>query len=248
MLNIVIPMAGEGSRFKKVGYKIPKPLIDVLGKPMIEIVINNLRPSNLDHRFIFICQKSHQEIYSLGDILKSISPNCEIIFIEEATEGATCTVLKAIKLIEGSNPLMIANCDQYINASIDEYLKAWKSSNKEGFIMTMKAMDPKWSFIKFNESKIIGVIEKEVVSDEATVGIYNYIKGDDFISAANEMINKNHRVNGEFYVAPTYNNLIQKGYKVGIFNIGSVEKSAYGLGTPEDLKFFLKAKNGNNIS
>ena len=107
--------------------------------------------------------------------------------------------------------------------------------------MTMKASDPKWSFVSVSsEGYVTTVVEKRAISSEATVGIYNYKQGKSFVQAAETMISNNLRVNGEFYVAPTYNEMIAKGGRVGIYNIGSEGDGMYGLGTPEDLQSFLK--------
>jgi dTDP-glucose pyrophosphorylase len=239
MMNIVIPMAGHGSRFTKAGYRNPKPLIDILGKPMIQWVTENLKPK-MPHRFIFICQKEHLAFYSLGDLLESLAPGCEIIEVSQVTQGAACTVLLAKQLINNQYPLMIANCDQYIDIDINEYLQELERTTADGLIMTMKAHDPKWSFIKLNaNNEITEVVEKKVVSDEATVGIYNYKHGSDFVTAAEMMIRKDLRVNNEFYVAPAYNEMIADGKMITFFNIGSLGVCMHGLGTPEDLDDFI---------
>ena len=149
-------------------------------------------------------------------------------------------VLEAQKYFNNDNPMMIANCDQYIDFDINNYLDHWQESGKDGYIMTMKANDSKWSYVGLDKNNEVDkVIEKEVISDEATVGIYNFKKGRDFIKAANKMIKKNDRVNNEFYVAPVYNYMIENKLKVGYFNIGSVGKGMHGLGTPEDLEDFI---------
>jgi NDP-sugar pyrophosphorylase family protein len=239
MLNIVIPMAGHGSRFSKAGYHDPKPLIPVLGKTMIELVIDNLKPEQ-DHRFIFICQAEHLHKYPLRDLLKDKSPSCEIIEVNKVTEGAACTVLLAKEYINNGDQLMVANCDQFINININQYLACLKPS-VDGLIMTMKENSNKWSYIELNSNnQIIQVVEKEVVSDEATVGIYNYQRGSDFVGAAECMIAKNLRVNNEFYVAPAYNEMIREGKKIEFFNIGTLGAGMHGLGTPADLEQFLK--------
>ena len=239
MLNIVIPMAGRGSRFQKEGYTLPKPLIPVLGKPMIQVVINNLRPK-VAHRFIFICLQEHLEKYQVAEKLKAwAGAGTEIVTVDQVTEGAACTVLLAKEFINNDEPLMIANSDQWIDTDINDYLETMNRENADGLIMTMWANDPKWSFVRFNEKhEIIEVVEKEVVSNEATVGIYNYKHGKDFVRAAEQMIAKNYRVNGEFYVAPVYNELIREGKKIIIYNIGKEADGMYGLGTPSDLKLF----------
>ncbi len=240
MINIVIPMAGHGSRFSRAGYKVPKPLIPVNGRAMIELVIDNLRPSK-EHRFIFICQAEHTRDYPLRKILEKRAPECKIIEVMNVTEGAACTVLLAKEFINNQDQLMIANCDQYIDVNINEYIAVLDDASVDGLIMTMKAYDDKWSFIKLNErGEITLVVEKKVVSDEATVGIYNYQHGSDFVDAAENMIAKNLRVNNEFYVAPAYNEMIEGGGCIKYFNIGSLGHGMFGLGTPEDLAIFLR--------
>ena len=239
MLNIVIPMAGAGSRFAVAGYKLPKPLIPVNGVPMIQAVIKNLQPSQ-EHRFIFICQNQHIKAYGLNEKLNLWSPKSIVVGIDGLTDGAACTVLKARQYINNHDALMIANSDQYIDADINKYLDLMVSGEYDGLIMTMKASDSKWSFVGLNSEKMVTrVVEKEVISDEATVGIYNFSKGSDFVEAAERMIQCNFRVNNEFYVAPVYNELISNGYKVSIYNIGKEADGMYGLGIPSDLELFM---------
>ena len=232
-------MAGAGSRFSDAGYKDPKPLISVHGRTMIQVVIENLTPS-IPHRFIFICQKAHVEAHALRSKLSVWAPDCAMVEIDGMTEGAACTVLAAKALINNDCPLMIANSDQFVDININDYLGALRNSDWEGLIMTMRANDPKWSYVGLGSNSLVKhVVEKEVISDEATVGIYNFCHGCSFVQAAEEMIVKDQRVNGEFYVAPTYNSLISNGHKVGIYNVGSEGAGMYGLGIPPDLEAFL---------
>ena len=239
MLNIVIPMAGRGSRFAEAGYKDPKPLISVHGKPMIQVVVENLTPK-CNHRFIFICQNQHIKDYDLTSKLKSMANNVEIIGIDGITEGQVCTVLKAKHFINNDEPLMTANSDQYIDFDINDYLSAMNDNNLDGLIMTMKANDPKWSYAKTNkEGFVIETAEKKVISKDATVGIFNFRHGKDLVRSAEQMIADNIRVNNEFYTCPCYNYLIKEGKKIGIYGIGKEYHGMYGLGIPKDLNFFL---------
>lgn len=241
MINIVIPMAGHGSRFSKAGFELPKPLIPVHRVPMVKLVIDNITP-NEPHRFIFICQVEHDNNYNLADKLRLWAPGCEIILIKDVTAGAACTVLLAEEYIDSDSELMIANSDQWVDCNIDEYLSVQRTTCLDGLIMTMKASDPKWSYVGFDQAgKVTSVVEKQVISNEATVGIYNFRRGTSFCNAARSMIQKNNTVNGEFYVAPVYNELIADGSDIGVFNIGSVGAGMYGLGTPADLELFLAA-------
>jgi dTDP-glucose pyrophosphorylase len=238
MLNILIPMAGLGSRFSNAGYKDPKPLIPVGGVPMIQVVINNLKPATA-HRFIFVCQRQHVTEYGLAEKFMHWAPGCRLVEIDGLTDGAACTALAAADLIDNDHALMIANSDQYIDYSIDDYLSRMAQENLDGLIMTMKADDPKWSFVDLKNRLVTRVVEKEVISDEATVGIYNFRRGCDFVIAAKNMIRKNLRTNNEFYVAPVYNQLIEAGARIGICNIGTELHGMHGLGTPADLERFL---------
>ena len=162
-----------------------------------------------------------------------------MIPVSDVTEGAACTVLLAKHLINNTNPLMIANSDQWVDININDYLILMDEKNADGWIMSMTANDPKWSYIQFDEHGQIGsVVEKKVVSSEATVGIYNYKRGFDFVNSAEKMIAKRLRVKGEYYVAPTYNQMINKKQNIGFFNIGDEANGMYGLGIPDDLKLF----------
>lgn len=240
MLNIVVPMAGQGSRFQQAGYQDPKPLIPVHDVSMIRAVIDNLRPS-CEHRFFFLCQASHIRDYQLEPILRQAAPACAIITLDRVTAGAACTVLLASDGIDNPTPLMIANCDQWIDASIDEYLATGMQAGNDAFLMTMKDDSPKWSYVQRDEDgTIVGVVEKEVVSEEATVGIYNFARGEDFVNAAKDMIRENDRSKNEFYVAPVYSRLIRKGCRVETVSIGDAGTVMHGLGTPEDLEKFIK--------
>ncbi|MCO4314527.1 glycosyltransferase family 2 protein [Pectobacterium versatile] len=240
MLNIVLPMAGKGSRFADAGYTLPKPMIPVHGVPMIKIVVDNLTPK-VEHRFIFVAQQSHIDQYNLFPKLKSYAKNVEIIGINGITEGQVCTALVAKKFFNNNEPLMNANSDQYIDFDINEYLDAMQSRNLDGMIMTMKSQDKKWSYAKTNENGlVIETAEKEVISSDATVGIFNFKKGSDLVRSAEQMIAENIRVNNEFYTCPAYNYLIKEGKKIGIYPIGEEYNGMYGLGIPADLDLFLK--------
>lgn len=245
MLNIVIPMAGRGSRFANAGYKMPKPLIDVHGHYMIECVTENIKP-NCNHKFIYLCLEDHLQKYDLESKLKSISPNCEVVSVDKVTEGAACTVLLAEKFIDNDEPLMIANSDQYVDININNYLAS--GNDFDGLIMTMFADDNKWSFIKYDSNKLVTMVrEKEVISNEATVGIYNFKRGSDFVKYAHRMIAMNLRVNNEFYVAPVYNLMIDDNKRITFHNIGRLDDGMYGLGVPEDLNKFLKTPLSKKI-
>ena len=237
-MNVLIPMAGAGSRFAEVGYTFPKPLIEVGNKPMIQVVVDNL---NIDAHHIFIVQKEHYEKYNLETVLKLIKPNCSIVQVDGVTEGAACTTLLAKDLINNDEPLVIANSDQFVEWNANEIMYAFSTEGIDGGILTFQSTHPKWSYAKLNDIGFVNEIaEKKPISTNATVGIYYYKKGSDYVSCAEDMINKDIRTNNEFYVCPVYNQLIERGGKVRIKNINKM----WGLGTPEDLNNFMNNYNG----
>lgn len=241
-LQIVIPMAGRGSRFASAGFTTPKPLIPVGGRPMIEWVIDNVRPRR-PHRFTFICLAEHLQTYpEVPAELRRLCPGCEIVPVATVTEGAACTVLLARRFIDSADPLMIANSDQLVELDINDYLAAADAPGVGGLIMTFWSDHPKWSYCRLRpDGGVTEVVEKKVVSNEATVGIYNFRAGRDYVRAADAMIAANLRVNNEFYVAPTYNQLIAEGARIITMKTGREFAGMHGVGTPEDLAAFQKS-------
>lgn len=232
-LNVIIPMAGAGSRFEKAGYTFPKPLIEVNGKPMIQLVVDNLC---FESNYCFIVQKEHREKYNLDSMLSLIVEKPNIISIDGVTEGAACTTLLAKKYIDNDNPLIIANSDQFIEWNTSEFMYKMQEQDVDAGILTFKSIHAKWSFVKLDDDGYVTeVAEKNPISDVATVGIYFWRKGSDYVKYAEQMIKKNKRFNNEFYVCPVFNEAIEDGKKIKTFDI----EKMWGLGTPEDLEIFL---------
>ena len=237
-LNVLIPMAGAGSRFQAAGYTFPKPLIEVKGKPMIQVVVENL---NIDANFIYVVQKEHREKYNLDTLLNLITPGCKIVETDGMTEGAACTALLAKEHIDVDAPLFFANSDQFVEWDSNEFLYKMNETDADGGIVSFKATHPKWSFAKVDENGLVTeVAEKNPISDIATVGYYYWKHGSDFVKYAEQMIDKDIRVNGEFYVCPVFNEAISDCKKIKTFDIPKM----WGIGTPEDLDYFLKNYNG----
>jgi HAD superfamily hydrolase (TIGR01509 family) len=236
-LTVVIPMAGNGSRFSRAGYIKPKPLIDVIDRPMIAKVIHNI---GIDANYIFIVKKDHIIKYNVDSILRSIVPYCHIIEISETTEGAACTVLLAKEFINDT-PLLISNCDQYIEWENDAFTDLFsnfliRDTHLDAVISTFTANHPKWSYAKLNDKNYVTeVAEKRVISNNATTGMYLWRNGSDFVKYAEQMISKNIRTNNEFYVCPVFNEAILDNKLIGI----SQCKKMHSLGVPEDLEIFI---------
>jgi len=231
--NILIPMAGLGSRFVKAGYTFPKPLIEVRGKPMIQTVVENL---GIDATYTYVVRKDDYESYNLKYLLNLITPGCNISVIDGLTEGAACTTLLAKSYINNSNSLIIANSDQHLEWNPTSFYYDMVETKADAGIVTFTATHPKWSFVKLDSvGNVIRVAEKKPISDIATVGVYYWKHGADYVKYAEQMINKNIRTNNEFYVAPVFNEAIGDGKRVRTHHINKM----FGLGTPEDLNSFL---------
>jgi len=233
-LNVLIPMAGAGSRFEQAGYTFPKPLIEVKGKPMIQVVVDNL---NIKANYIYVVQKKHREKYNLDTLLNLITPNCKIVETEGVTEGAACTALLAKEYIDNDNPLFFANSDQFVEWDSNEFMYKMNETDVDGGIVSFRATHPKWSFAKIDDDGFVTeVAEKNPISDIATVGYYYWKHGSDFVKYAEQMIDRNIRVNNEFYVCPVFNQAIEDEKKIITFDVPKM----WGLGTPEDLNYYLE--------
>ena len=233
-LNVLIPMAGAGSRFEQAGYTFPKPLIEVKGKPMIQVVVENL---NLEANYIYVVQKAHRQKYNLDTLLNLITPGCKIVETDGLTEGAACTALLAKEFIDNDAPLFFANSDQFVEWDSNEFMYKMNETQADGGIVTFNATHPKWSFAKVDENGLVTeVAEKNPISDIATVGYYYWKNGSDFVKYAEQMVEKDIRINNEFYVCPVFNQAIAGGKQIRTFNTTGM----WGLGTPEDLNYYLK--------
>ena len=233
-LNVLIPMAGAGSRFAEAGFTFPKPLIEVLGMPMIQAVVENL---NIKAQFIFIVQEKDYIKYNLAFLLNLIAPECKIVRVEGLTEGAACTTLLAKSLIDSEKSLLLANSDQIIKWDAARTMYNFETSDIDGGMLTFKSIHPKWSYARVDDTGFVEeVAEKKPISDQATVGVYYWRRGSDYVKYAEEMIESNDRVNGEFYVCPVFNYAIADAKKIKTI---SVEKM-WGIGTPEDLEVYLR--------
>jgi HAD superfamily hydrolase (TIGR01509 family) len=241
--TVVIPMAGEGSRFSQVGYSFPKPLIDVNGKPMIQVVIENLNLDPEKSKFVFICRKEHMEKYNLAYLLKAYAPNCEIVVTDGLTEGAACSILLAKEYINNEDHLILANSDQFMEWEANLFMYSMVADDIDGGIATFTSSHPKWSYAKLSENGFVcEVAEKKPISTNATTGIYYWKHGSDFVKYAEQMIEKDIRYKGEFYTAPVFNEAIQDKKKIKIFPV----QKMWGIGVPEDLNYFLTHYHNSN--
>ena len=236
-MNIVLPMAGRGSRFADVGYRVPKPMIEVKGKPMYAWAMDSL-PLALAKRVIFICLEEHLRGFGLEEDIRrryaALDP--VIVPLSKVTQGQACTVLEAREHLDSEQPLIIYNADTWCRTDLERSLPAL-APGVAGVLGVFQAPGDKWSFARTDATgAVVEVAEKRRISEWACTGLYHFTSGAEFVRHADAMIADDERVNREFYVAPIYNRLISAGRQVRI----DVAEEVGVLGTPEDLAEFLK--------
>ena len=236
-MNILILMAGSGNRFRQGGYKDPKPMIDVDGKPMIQRVIENLTPKYREHKFIFVALSCHTDEKMLK-ILKK--PNSTIIQLPYMTDGATLSALKAENIINTDERLLMASCDQLVDMPVDDFIDTcWFS---DGAFLTYQhtGLNHSFAVCKKDSREVIRIVEKpkKVVSTHAGIGWFMYRQGKYFVQSAKEMIKDDFRVNNEYYNAPVFNYMIKKGLKVSIHEIPN--DKVHMIGMPLELENYVK--------
>jgi RpiB/LacA/LacB family sugar-phosphate isomerase len=231
---LLIPMAGLGKRFRDKGYIIPKPLVVVDDKQIIDYSFLSIQPEEYD-RIIFVVRSEHINNFSIHDILKKkFGERVEVVEIESLTQGSVCSCLAAKDLINVDQPLVIYTLDVYFSPTfsykdVDESL--------DGCVLYFQANSPNYSYTELDENSLVKrTAEKEVISSNALVGIYAFRNGRDFVSYAEKMISQGVKTNGEFYLAPLYNLLVKDGKRIGAIPV----RKMYVIGTPEELDFFRR--------
>jgi len=239
-IQIVLPMAGLGTRFAEAGYQVAKPLLPIHGEPMFKIVLANILSPRVK-RVVIISRSEWNLTSEIEELNSKSGVEFHLIEIDHTTEGPAETVALAAPYLELDLPVVTANSDQYVHASIGDFFNALLEQGVAGTIMTMEDNDPKWSFVEVDSrGDAVKVREKEVISHQATVGIYGFKTALVLLESIKKMKEADDRVNGEFYVAPVYNYLISDGQRVTTFDTGPVENVMFGLGVPQDYEFFLK--------
>ena len=238
-VQLVIPMAGLGSRFANAGYKTLKPLIPIHGRPMISVVLANLMSPSISH-VILVCQRETMESVDLRSLANLGHAQLTILCVDAITDGPAGTLEVAKPALNMNDPLVVANSDQYIDASLEDFYADLVYARFDGEILAMRDNDPKWSFARTDdEGLLLEVKEKVVISDLATVGIYGFATAGLAFAAIQKMRDAGDRTNGEYYVGPCYNYLIEASKRVLVRDLGAVSDVMHGLGIPEDLEFFL---------
>lgn len=241
-ISVIIPAAGEGSRFARAGWKKPKPFIDVLGRPMLLHVIENLSMPGASVTVLL----REEHLGSAAEAVQELKTHgVAVAPVSRLTEGTAATVLLARPAFDDDRPMLVANSDQIVDFDVSAFVDDCFRRRLDGSILVFRdvARDPKWSFARLGTDGLVAeVAEKKPISDLATVGIYLFARGRDFVSAAADMMAANERVNGEFYTCPVYNYMIAQGARIGVYEVPP--QAMHGLGTPEDLEGFIARKAG----
>jgi len=219
MINVLIPLAGKNQFFTESEFPFSKHLLEICGKTMIEIVIENLDQLNQNKQFIFIVNSEDCKKFHLDNVLNLLTEhNCKIVKIDNETKGAACSALLGIEYIDNDTPLIIANPDQIFEIDLNNAVN--KLNESDAGVITFRSIHPRWSYVRINDdSEIIETSEKRPISNNAIAGFYYFKKGCDFVESAMKMIEKDANVNGIYYIAPSLNEMILKGKTLSVYPI-----------------------------
>lgn len=235
-VQLVIPLAGDGQRFREK-YSCPKPMINVCGEKMISLAVRTLDINATSS--VFIIRKDHDHRGLLSSEISRISPNSNIVSINKITSGPCTTALLSVPYLDMDKPLVIANCDQVMRWSGERFIRYCLHEDYDGVVVTYHENSPKNSYARLNEhGDVVEIREKDPISSISLNGIHFWKKARYFVDSANEMMRKDDRTNGEFYVAPSYNYMISAGLSVGIFHIPNEQHNA--IGTIDDLESYVR--------
>lgn len=220
MINVVIPLAGN-LYFDSAEYFYPKPLIEVRGVPIIQLVLDSLRSLPNPKRFIFILNREDDRKFHLANTLKLLSDQpCEVVLLEGKTQGAACSVLMAIDKINSDDALIVANGDQTFNVSLSTVIEDFEKRELNAGVICFDSVHPRWSYIRVDgDGQVTEAAEKRPLSRLAIAGFYYFSKGSEFCRLAMKSIEEGADVNGSYFVAPVLNQYILQAQKVGFHRV-----------------------------
>lgn len=224
-MNLVIPIASSSKFFNTEEYGYPKPLVEILGRPMIELVIENLTKDFQYEKIIFILRREDCDKYHLDATLKLLCPSpIEIIKLQGETQGALCSVLLAVNLIYSDEMLVIANADQIFDGGVSTFLNQFIISEADAACVTFDSVHPRWSYVKTNtDGLVIEAAEKRPISKHAIAGFYMYKNGSNFIRFAMESIKRGLGLNENYFISPVFNEYVLAGMSVLKYKVANSE-------------------------
>ena len=239
-MNVVVMLAGDGGNFVKNGQKYPKLLTEINGKTMIEIVLEGLTSLTIpENNIIFMVRKYDNDRYYLGDVIRLILPESQIMSVEGETAGAALTSLLAIEYLDENESLVLVNGDQLLDYDENELVKFFVKNDADAGVFVFNSFHPRWSYVRTDEDGlVVEAAEKKPISNQATAGFYYYKKTFEYIKSAKRMILKGGDVNGLYYICPVFNEMILEQKKILTYSIDS--KKYHSFMSPEKVKEFEK--------
>ena len=244
MLKIIIPLAGSSDLFINAGYHYPKPLIEINGKTMIEMVVDNPSKIKRDHQFIFIIKEDDINKFHLDNTLRLICPGCEIVKLKRDTKGVLCSVLMSIDKINSEDSLLILNGDQVLDIDFNLVDQFWKSEGAEAGIVTFTSVHPRWSYARIENNEVVQTAEKNPISNQSIAGSYYFKNASKFFNAAFNIIKNEVKYDDNYYISPVINQFVLNNEKTKNFTITNEEYNS--LYSPQMLLEFerkLRKKN-----
>jgi CTP:molybdopterin cytidylyltransferase MocA len=220
-MRLVVLMAGDSGVFEVAGHKYPKNLVEIDGEPLVQRVVEGLRPLiERASRAVFLVREEENRRHHTGDVIRLLAPEAEVVGVPVLESGAACTALHAIGYMDRDEPLLIFNGDQVLEADLAAIVAGFEADELDGGVITFDAVHPRWSYVRTGaDGLVLEAAEKRPISRLATAGTYWFRHGADFIDGAMAMIRKDASVDGAFYVCPVYNELILRSLRVGTHHI-----------------------------
>lgn len=223
MLKIIVPLGGSSELFSSAGYFYPKPLIEVKGRPMIELVLENPIAIHHEKHFIFIVKEEECNKFHLDNTLKILCPGSTIIKLKNDTKGGLCSVLMAIDEVQEEDSLLILNGDQVIDKKISEIISFWKSENADAGLVTFRSVHPRWSYARVVNGCVLQTAEKNPISSNAIAGVYYFKRSKDFFKSAYNTIKNDVQLEGRYYISPVINDFVLNNLSIIPYQIETKE-------------------------
>lgn len=214
MLKIIIPLGGSSELFASSGFFYPKPLIEIKGKPMIELVLENPLTIEKEKHFIFILKEEDCIKFHLDNTLKILCPGSSVVKLKNETKGGLCSVLMAIDEIDKNDSILILNGDQLIGQSLSEIISFWELNNADAGLVTFKSVHPRWSYARVIENKVVQTAEKNPISNHAIAGVYYFKRSGDFFKSAFSTIKNEVQLEGKYYISPVINDFVLNNLEI----------------------------------
>jgi dTDP-glucose pyrophosphorylase len=238
MINVLVLMSGHSQAFAEAGHPYPKNLVEIAGAPLVQRVLQHLEPLKArGARFLCLLRADENRRNHTGAVIHLLDPEAIVLDVNGETSGAACSALLAVGHIDNDDPLIIVNGDQILDADLCAILDDFTARQLDGGIVVFEDVHPRWSFVKCDEQgRVIETAEKRPISKLATAGFYYFAHGRDFVLAASEMIKKDAQVGGNFFICPSYNELILRQKHIGIHHIP--RRAYHSLATPGDVQAY----------